>query len=89
MRSGIVHVVGAGLSGLAAAERLTQVGHLLSEASQQAGGRCRSYFDDTLDCRIDNGNHLLVSGNTAAMAYVSGDRRRGDSLGRTAVFPFP
>lgn len=91
MRSGIVHVVGAGLSGLAAAERLTQVGHrvVVYEASQQAGGRCRSYFDDTLDCRIDNGNHLLVSGNTAAMAYVSEIGAAATFIGSDcAVFPF-
>ncbi len=43
----------------------------LYEAAGQAGGRCRSYFDETLGCRLDNGNHLLVSGNTAAMAYIA------------------
>ncbi len=34
-----------------------------------AGGRCRSYFDATLDLVIDNGNHLLLSGNSAARDY--------------------
>lgn len=73
MKSGSVHVVGAGLAGLAAAVRLGQAGRrvIVHEAAGQAGGRCRSYFDETLGCRIDNGNHLLVSGNTAAMAYVA------------------
>jgi squalene-associated FAD-dependent desaturase len=73
MRRGTVHVIGAGLAGLAAAVRLGQAGHkvILYEAAGQAGGRCRSYFDETLGCRIDNGNHLLVSGNAAAMAYVA------------------
>ena len=35
-----------------------------------AGGRCRSYFDRELNARIDNGNHLLLSGNRAALAYL-------------------
>jgi squalene-associated FAD-dependent desaturase len=73
MKSGTVHVIGAGLAGLAAAVRLGQAGRkvIVYEAAGQAGGRCRSYFDETLGCRLDNGNHLLVSGNTAAMAYVA------------------
>ena len=73
MKPGTVHVIGAGLAGLAAAVRLGQAGRkvIVYEAAGQAGGRCRSYFDETLGCRIDNGNHLLVSGNTAAMAYVA------------------
>ncbi len=69
---GRIHVVGAGLAGLAAATRLAAGGHaiVLHEASPQAGGRCRSYFDGELGCRIDNGNHLLLSGNRAALDYL-------------------
>lgn len=74
-----VHVIGAGLAGLAASLRLSEAGIAvaLHEAAPQAGGRCRSYFDATLGCRIDNGNHLLVAGNKAAMAYVDAIRARG------------
>ena len=66
-------MIGAGLAGLAAATRLARAGvHVrLHEAAQAAGGRCRSYDDAELGCRVDNGNHLLVSGNNAAMAYVN------------------
>src|SRR5438270_7361465 len=69
---GCVHIIGAGLAGLAAAVRLSAEGRsvALYESSQHAGGRCRSYLDAELGCRIDNGNHLLLAGNTAAMAYV-------------------
>jgi squalene-associated FAD-dependent desaturase len=69
---GRVHIVGAGLAGLAAAVRLTAEGRdiALYESSQHAGGRCRSYLDAELGIRIDNGNHLLLAGNTAALAYV-------------------
>jgi protoporphyrinogen oxidase len=66
-----VYVVGAGLAGLAAAVRLAGrgVAVTLIEAAAQAGGRCRSYFDATLGMTIDNGNHLVLSGNHATYAY--------------------
>lgn len=67
-----VHVVGAGLAGLAAALSLVARGVRVTvhEAGPAAGGRCRSYFDRELGCRIDNGNHLLLSGNRAAFAFL-------------------
>jgi len=67
-----VHVVGAGLAGLAAAVELAASGYpvRLYEAAGQAGGRCRSYFDAELGCRIDNGNHLVLSGNRGTIGYL-------------------
>ncbi len=69
--TGAIHIVGAGLAGLACAVRLADDGRrvALYEAARMAGGRCRSYFDATLDLTIDNGNHLLLSGNAAARDY--------------------
>jgi squalene-associated FAD-dependent desaturase len=67
-----VHVVGAGLSGLAAAVALAREGVqvILYEAAAQAGGRCRSYHDRALDRVIDNGNHLVLSGNRNVRRYL-------------------
>ena len=68
------HIIGAGISGLAAAVRLANAGFQVHvhEATQQAGGRCRSYFDAQTQLVIDNGNHLLLSGNShAATIYDS------------------
>ena len=72
MREGVVHVVGAGLAGLAAAVRLARSGVkcMVHEAAAHAGGRCRSYFDAALGMRIDNGNHIVLSGNHATLAYL-------------------
>ncbi len=67
-----VHVVGAGLAGLAAALSLSEDGHavVLHEGARHAGGRCRSYYDATLGRTIDNGNHLVLSGNGAVRAHL-------------------
>jgi squalene-associated FAD-dependent desaturase len=90
-RSGAVHVVGAGLAGLAAAVELGAAGRrvTLYEAGGHAGGRCRSYFDTELGCRIDNGNHLLLAGNKAALRYLARINALGTLEGPPeAVFPF-
>jgi len=66
------HIIGAGISGLSAAVRLSHAGFAVNvhEATQQAGGRCRSYYDAATDLVIDNGNHLMLSGNHHARAYA-------------------
>jgi squalene-associated FAD-dependent desaturase len=71
--NGVAHIVGAGLAGLSCAIKLAQAGRrvALYEAARMAGGRCRSYYDSTLDLTIDNGNHLLLSGNAAARDYTA------------------
>ena len=69
---GTVHVIGAGLAGLSAALRLAKAGRrvVVHEAAKQAGGRCRSLHDTVLDRPIDNGNHLLLGGNTAVFGLL-------------------
>jgi squalene-associated FAD-dependent desaturase len=66
------HIIGAGISGLSAAVRLAEAGCMVRvhEAAQQVGGRCRSYFDGATNLTIDNGNHLVLSGNQSVLAYA-------------------
>jgi len=87
----IVHIIGAGISGLSAAVRLANANFKVHvhEATQQAGGRCRSYFDAATGLTIDNGNHLLLSGNHHARAYARSIGTEAGLVGpRRAQFPF-
>jgi squalene-associated FAD-dependent desaturase len=70
---GRTHIIGGGLAGLATAVNLAYVGKDVSlyEGAGYCGGRCRSYFDPTLGRRIDNGNHLVLSGNQAVLDYLN------------------
>lgn len=73
------YVIGAGLAGLSAATILASRGAQVTmlEASPQAGGRCRSYFNSTFDGVIDNGNHFILTGNRAAFGFL---KRIGSEL---------
>lgn len=66
------HIIGAGISGLSAGVRLANAGYTVHvhEATQQLGGRCRSYYDAATDLVIDNGNHLLLSANHHVLSYA-------------------
>ncbi len=84
-------VIGAGISGLAAATQLAARGIAVTlyEAAGQAGGRCRSYYDPAMDQVIDNGNHLVLSGNGAVARYLERIGARGALTGPSrAIFPF-
>ena len=87
----MVHVIGAGIAGLSAAVRLVDARAkvVVHEAASFAGGRCRSYLDPTLGLVIDNGNHLLLSGNHQALDYLDriGARQTLHDPG-SAVFDF-
>ncbi|MEM9011285.1 MAG: hydroxysqualene dehydroxylase HpnE [Pseudomonadota bacterium] len=91
MAGGAVHVVGAGLSGLATAVRATRAGWTvhLYEATDHAGGRCRSFHDARLNRMIDNGNHLVLTGNTSVAAYLGEiDAKDGLKPAAEAALPF-
>lgn len=84
------YIVGAGLAGLAAAVALVRNGFPVDilEAAPQAGGRCRSWFDAQFGEVIDNGNHLVLSGNNATYTYLktigAEDRLDGPAQARFA-----
>jgi len=85
-----VHIIGGGLAGLSAGVALARAGRrvVVYEAGPTAGGRCRSYVDRELDCRIDNGNHLILSGNSATMAYLGAIGAR-DTMRDPGAAKFP
>jgi squalene-associated FAD-dependent desaturase len=86
-----VHIIGAGISGLSAAVRLSNAGLQVHvhEATQQAGGRCRSYFDAATNLTIDNGNHLVLSGNHHVRDYARAIGTEAGLVGPArAQFPF-
>jgi len=87
----MIHVVGAGMAGLACAVEIARAGRAvtLHESAGQAGGRCRSFHDDTLDRMIDNGNHLILGANPAVFSYLDTVGGRAGLAGQErAEFPF-
>lgn len=89
--SSTIHIIGAGIAGLSAAVSLTGSGRrvVVYETGPRAGGRCRSFHDATLDRVVDNGSHMVLSGNHSLLGFA---RRTGgiDALRVVcpAAFPF-
>jgi len=90
MAEGRVHIVGAGLAGLSTAVRLVLHSQsvVIHEANPFAGGRCRTFYDPRLEREIDNGNHLILSGNRSARNYLAAINASSRLIERPAAFPF-
>ncbi len=88
--TGTLHVVGAGLAGLACAVAATRAGRhvVLHESAGHAGGRCRSFEDDSTGRLIDNGTHLLLGVNQTALAYAGAIGGLASMSCRAPRFPF-
>ena len=86
-----IHIIGAGLSGLACAVRLIEAGQqvIIYEMAHYAGGRCRSFYDSKLERYLDNGTHLILSANTQTLKYIDHlNCTRSFTVVTPAVFPF-
>ena len=58
---------------------------IVHELARHAGGRCRSYFEPALGLTVDNGNHLLLSANTAALGFLKTIGSKGKLVGPDAA----
>jgi hypothetical protein len=69
--AGRLHVVGGGVAGLAAALAAARAGRsvTLHEAAPALGGRCRSVGDEP-EGEHDNGTHVLLGANGAALSFL-------------------
>ena len=69
---GTVHIIGAGMAGLSCAVHCAKAGQSVAiyEAAPHAGGRCRSFQDESMGCMIDNGSHMLLGANEATKIYL-------------------
>lgn len=69
-----VHILGAGLAGMAAAANLKSKGFdgkiNLYEASNHIGGRCYSFISPYLNVKIDNGTHMMLKANYNLLAFL-------------------
>jgi squalene-associated FAD-dependent desaturase len=91
MRRPIVHIIGAGFSGLSAAIHLSASSGaeiVVHERAGQAGGRRRSFHDPALEMSIDSGNYFLLPGWRSALATIAmigaGAQWREEGGGRVA-----
>lgn len=72
------YIIGAGTAGLTAARYIKKhapkayVG--IFEAAAHPGGRCRSFYDAKLQCRVDNALHAILKANREALKI----RGKGD-----------
>jgi hydroxysqualene dehydroxylase len=87
----MVHIIGAGMAGLSCAVKLVEEGREVAiyETAAHAGGRARSFMDDSLGCMIDNGSHMLMGGCSATREYMSliGSSRLITEI-KPAAYPF-
>ena len=69
---GTTYIIGLGIAGLSAAVNCLPNGNQirLLEATKNAGGRCRSFNDQLLSRTINNGTHLILSGNVGIKEYL-------------------
>ena len=72
-----MHIVGAGLAGLAAAVRLVGTGRevVVHELAPTPAAAAAPISSLRSGLTIDNGNHLLLSANDAALGFLQNHRQ--------------
>ena len=81
MKRPLVHIVGAGAAGLAAARALAADGRrdvVMHECAPYPGGRRRTFHDDALGLDFDTGNFPLISSWTASLSLIEAIGARGE-----------
>ncbi|MDE0800686.1 MAG: hydroxysqualene dehydroxylase HpnE [Rhodospirillaceae bacterium] len=90
--TGTLHVIGAGIAGLACAVSATKAGRkvVLYEATKHVGGRCRSFSDTQLGMTVDNGSHAVLGANQAVFQYLKliGAHHELIAVDETGSIPF-
>ncbi len=73
MKRPTVHVIGAGFSGLSAAVQLAasrDAQIVIHESADRAGGRRRTFFDETTAMTLDSGHDLVLSTWRSALTMI-------------------
>ncbi len=81
MKRPVVHIVGAGAAGLAAARSLAADGRrdvIVHECAPYPGGRRRTFHDDALGLDFDTGNFPLLSCWKASLSLIEAIGARGE-----------
>ena len=81
MKRPVVHIIGAGAGGLAAAQALGVDGRrevVVHESAPYPGGRRRTFHDDAHGLDFDTGNFPLISSWTASLSLIESIGARGE-----------
>ncbi|HVP99342.1 MAG TPA: FAD-dependent oxidoreductase [Roseiarcus sp.] len=81
MKHPVVHVIGAGAAGLAAAQALVSSNLcdvVVHESKSHPGGRRRSFYDAALGIDVDAGNFPILSGWKSVLALIEAAGARGE-----------
>jgi len=81
MKRAVVHIVGAGAAGLAAARALAADGRcdvVVHDCAPYAGGRRRTFHDEALGVDFDTGNFPLISSWTGSLSLIEAIGARGE-----------